>query len=188
MEKKFEFGLVLGRFHPLHKGHMEIIDLARKLCKKTLILIGSAGESGTVRNPFKLETRKKIIHRVYPHEDVIIGALEDLTNENDISFEWGKYILESVEKMYGVKPDLMLYGRDDSRKGWFSEEDQKIFSEMIVAKNQYKISGTKLREFLVKNEKKEWEQFVDEKIFNFYDELRNELLEIQAYQKLKKSY
>lgn len=34
MEKIFEVGLVLGRFHPMHKGHMEIIDIARKLCKK----------------------------------------------------------------------------------------------------------------------------------------------------------
>ena len=120
MEKKFEFGLVLGRFHHLHNGHMKLIESSRKLCKKTLILISSSQESGTLRNPFKVETRKEVISKIYGNcDDVMIGTLADMTNENDISFEWGKYILDNVEKMYGQIPDLMVYGRDESRKGWF---------------------------------------------------------------------
>ena len=183
MEKKFNLGLVLGRFQHLHNGHREIIEISRKLCQKTLILIGSCQESGTLRNPFEFEIRKKVICRIYQEDDVLIGGLRDLTNENDISFEWGKYILENVAQKYGQKPDLMVYGRDEARKGWFSEEDNRYFSELIVAREKIQISATQLRNYLVQEEKEKWQQYVPEEIWDMYEELRSELLKIKAYQK-----
>ena len=185
MEKQFELGLVLGRFNHLHNGHIQIIDMARNLCKKTIILIGSAQESGTLRNPFKLETRKKIISKIYDSEDVIISSLADMTNEDDICFEWGKYILDNVEKMYGRKPDLMIYGKDESRKGWFSDVDSQNFSELIVSREKIDISATELRQYLVDNNKEAWKKYVPEEIWNMYDEIREELLMIDSYKKDK---
>lgn len=179
MEKIFEFGLVLGRFHPLHKGHQQIIEVTRSLCEKTLILIGSAGESGTLRNPFSVEIRRKIIDKVYGQKnDVMIGTLEDMTNENDICFEWGKYILDNVEKMYGRIPDLMVYGKDESRKGWFSDEDSQKFSELVVSRNKIDISATRLREYLMQGKKAEWEKYVPEELWEEYALLRSELLKL----------
>ncbi len=183
MEKIFEVGLVLGRFHPMHKGHKEIIDIARKLCKKTLILVGSAQESGTFRNPFKVETRKKVIGAVYHQEDMIIGELDDMTNENDICFEWGKYILDTVKKKYDIVPDLMVYGKDESRKGWFSEEDSKRFSEVIVARDKIEISATQLRKYLREDKREEWQKYVPEEIWDMYGDLREELLALECYRK-----
>lgn len=183
MDKKFELGLVLGRFQTMHNGHRQIIDISRQLCKKTLILIGSAGEQGTLRNPFKLETRKKVISKIYNSDDVIIDGLNDLTNENDISFEWGRYILDSVEKMYGITPDLMVYGKDESRKGWFSEEDSKKFSEIIIARDKLQISATTLREYLVQDDKEKWKKYVPVEIWDMYEELREELMLLDCYNK-----
>lgn len=177
---KFEFGLVLGRFQCMHKGHMQVIDVSRKLCEKTLILIGSSQESGTRRNPFSLETRKKMVEKIYgASQDVIIGTLDDMTNENDICHEWGKYILDNVEKDYGRTPDLMVYGKDESRKGWFSEEDSHTFSEMIIARDKIKISATELRKYLTEGKREEWEKCVPEEIWGMYDELREELLKAE---------
>lgn len=182
MKKMFELGLVLGRFNHLHNGHVQIIDISRNLCEKTLILIGSAQESKTLRNPFKLETRRNVIEKVYGNEkDIIIGTLDDMTNENDICFEWGEYILNNVEKIYGKIPDLMVYGKDESRKGWFSENDQRKFSELVVSRNKINISATELRQYLVQNMKSEWEKNVPFEIHDMYDELRNELLEVNGY-------
>lgn len=184
MEKEFEFGLVLGRFHHLHNGHMQVIDISRKKCRKTLILIGSSQESGTLRNPFKVETRRKVISEIYGNcNDVIIGTLTDMTNEDDISFEWGKYILENVEKMYGKLPDVLVYGNDESRKGWFSPEDSKKFSQIVVPREQIQISATQLRQYLAQDNKQEWEKYVPEKIWGMYEELRKELIQVEGYGK-----
>lgn len=179
MEKIFELGLVLGRFQTFHKGHKQLIDVTRNLCKKTLILIGSAQESGTSRNPFKLEIRKEMISQIYAQNDVSICALDDMTNEDDICFEWGSYILENVEKMIGRLPDLMVYGKDESRKGWFSDEDSKKFSELMIARDKINISATKLREFLVQDKKQEWQKYVPEEIWDKYEVLREELLKLK---------
>ena len=184
MEKSYKLGLVLGRFNHIHCGHVEIINQSMKLCEKTLVLIGSAQESGTIRNPFKLETRKKALKKIYNDENIIIGELKDYTNENDISPQWGRYILENVEKDYGWIPDLMVYGKDESRKGWFSEEDSQRFSELIVARSKNKISATKLREYMAQNKKEEWKKNVPEEIFDMYDELRDELMKIEFYKNM----
>lgn len=183
MKKKFKLGLVLGRYQHMHLGHMQIIDTSRQLCDKTLILIGSAERKGTLRNPFSFETRKKVIQKVYSFEDTIIMPLNDLTNENDISFEWGKYILDNVEKICGQIPDLMIYGKDESRKGWFSPEDSENFSELIISRNKIDISATQLRNYLVQGEKEKWQQYVPKEIWDMYDELRNELLKLECYKK-----
>jgi len=64
------------------------------MCDRLLILVGSAQESGTLRNPFSVETRIKMIKEIYPDDNVIVRGLPDLTNENDISAEWGRYLLD----------------------------------------------------------------------------------------------
>ena len=178
MDEKFELALVLGRYQHLHTGHQMIIEMARKISKKTLVLIGSSEKSGTVRNPYTIQTRRKIIEKVYGNEkDVIIAELKDLSDENNISFEWGRYLLDNVQKIVGRKPDLMIYGKDESRKGWFDENEIKDITELIVSRNKINISATKLREYLVNNDYDNWSKFVPKEIYNDYEELRNELIE-----------
>ena len=184
MKKNYKIGLVLGRFNHIHCGHVEIINQSIKLCEKTLVLIGSAQESGTIRNPFKVETRRKAIQKVYNNDDIIIGELKDYTNENDISPAWGRYILENVENDYGFIPDLMVYGKDESRKGWFSAEDNQKFSELIVARSKIKISATELRKYMAQNKKEEWKKYVPKEILDMFDELRNELMKIEFYKNM----
>lgn len=187
MEKTFETSLILGRFNHLHNGHKMLIDMSRKISKKTLILIGSSNKSGTLRNPYSIELRKKIINRVYGKEnDVIIAELTDMTDESDISFEWGRYLLNNTEKIIGQKPDLMIYGKDESRKGWFEESDIKDITEMVVSREKIRISATKLREYLVYGNFNEWSKYVPKEIYDDFEILREHLLKIDEYQNMLK--
>lgn len=182
MEKEFELCLILGRYNHFHNGHKMIVEMARKMSKKTLILIGSSQEFGTVRNPYKVELRKELIEEIYgQEEDVIIATLKDFTNENDISYEWGDYLLNETTKITGIKPDFMVYGKDESRKGWFRKEAVQDITEFIVSREKIKISATKLRNFLVEDNFEEWNKFVPEKLHKFYPQLREKLLEIEEY-------
>lgn len=187
MEKIFETSLILGRFNHIHNGHIMLIEMSRKISKKTLVLIGSSDKSGTLRNPYKVELRENLINKIYKNdEDVIISRLNDLTNENDISFEWGRYLLENAERIIGQKPDLMIYGKDEARKGWFEEEDVKNITEIVVSRNKIEISATKLREYLVYGNIEEWKKFVPKEIHNDFEILRKELLEIKEYKDMLK--
>lgn len=103
-------------------------------------MIGSAQECGTERNPFNISTRTKILKTIYgDRPEIMIYGLSDLTNENDIRPEWGKYLLENVDRYIYKAPELMIYGNDESRSKWFAPEDIIDTSEFIVNRGRIPI-------------------------------------------------
>lgn len=54
-----KFGLFLGRFQPLHDGHMFAISTAAAQVEKLLILIGSANQCRSIKNPWSYKERKE---------------------------------------------------------------------------------------------------------------------------------
>ena len=56
MKKKV--AIYIGRFAPLHNGHLETIEYCNKNYDKTLILIGSKNKRRTTKNPFPIEMIK----------------------------------------------------------------------------------------------------------------------------------
>ena len=62
---KYNLGLYLGRFQPLHIGHTSVIDQMLQECEHIVIAIGSAQELLTERNPLDYYTRRYLIRRVY---------------------------------------------------------------------------------------------------------------------------
>lgn len=180
MVKPYDVGLLVGRFQHFHKGHEMLVETALTLCDRLLILVGSSQESGTLRNPFNVSTRIDIIREIYG-DSLVIKALPDLTNENDISHDWGKYVLENIDRYVYKAPELMIYGNDISRSGWFDPEDIKDTFEMIVPRSKLPISATMIREMMVKDDRREWMKWVNPKLHKMYDQLRAELLGTKPY-------
>lgn len=86
VQPRYDLLVFIGRFQPLHKGHQEVIERARKLAKQVLVLVGSANAPRSVRNPFTYEERAKLITDIYP--DVITRPLQDHTyNDSAWIFE-----------------------------------------------------------------------------------------------------
>ena len=55
---------------------------------------------------FNISTRMKVIRECYPDtQRVHIYALADLTNENDITTDWGKYVLDNIDNTRLVYPE-----------------------------------------------------------------------------------
>lgn len=187
-DRAYDTGLLVGRFQTFHKGHQKLVETGLLLCDRLLILVGSAQECGTERNPLNIETRIQMIKAVYPDDSrVMIYALSDLSSENDIRPEWGRYVLENVDRYIYKAPELMIYGNDESRSQWFDTEDIKDTSEFIVNRGALPISATMLRELMVKDNRREWMKWVDPKLHKMYDRLRNELMSVPFYQEMGKT-
>ena len=185
--KMFELGFVCGRFGHEHIGHVHLFDTCISLCKQTLILVGSAQESKTLRNPFSVDTRIKIIKNTYPdlnESTLLVKGLKDLTHEHDITYDWGRYVKSQVEFHKGKFADLMVYGNDESRKNWFDSKDIANTAELIIPRDKIDISATKLRGYLVINDKENWKKYVHSNIYNMYNDLRNELLNVPIYKEI----
>ena len=63
---EFDTLVFIGRFQPFHNGHKAVIDKALEIAKReVIIVIGSAFQSRSLRNPFTFQERKAMIEAVY---------------------------------------------------------------------------------------------------------------------------
>ena len=185
--KPYDVGLICGRFQTFHKGHEKLVETGLMLCDRLLILIGSAQECGTERNPFNVNTRTKMLKAIYgDNPNIMIYSLSDLTEdpENNITPAWGRYLLDNVDRYIYKNPDVMIYGNDESRSLWFDKKDLKNTTELIINRQDLPISATMLRRFMIEDKRKEWMECVNPKLHKMYDELRSELMTVDYYKRM----
>ena len=71
-------GVFIGRFQPFHLGHERAIAMALEKVDTLLVIVGSANEPRTARNPFTAPERVGMIRGCFPDEKrLVIVALED---------------------------------------------------------------------------------------------------------------
>jgi len=59
--KPYQTLVLIGRFQPLHNAHLEIIKRCTALTEQLIIIVGSANQPRTYKNPFTFEERKRMI-------------------------------------------------------------------------------------------------------------------------------
>lgn len=58
---KFDFLVFIGRFQPLHVGHLEVIRTALEQANHVIVLVGSSEQPRTEKNPFTFNERRLMI-------------------------------------------------------------------------------------------------------------------------------
>lgn len=186
-QKNFDLGVICGRFGHAQLGHVSLFDCSMKQCKRTLILVGSYNEYGTLRNPFRGELREKVIREIYPgipEEMLTVRGINDLTNEYDITHDWGKYVKEEIISHKGKFANLMVYGNDEFRSNWFVAEDLIDTAEMILPRSRIPVSGTMVRGLLLIDDEPTWQKATHPFIHSMYHELRSELMQVSIYKEI----
>ena len=185
--KFYDLGVVCGRFGHQQIGQVCLLRTFIALCKRTLILVGSSQEYGTLRNPFRVETRIEVIKETFPGETedtLMIRGIRDLTNEFDITSDWGKFVKSEVITHKHKFANLMVYGNDEFRSKWFAPEDLIGTAELIIPRSTIPVSGTMVRGMLVIGDETGWQKATDPLIHGMYSRLRDELMEVDVYQKI----
>lgn len=146
--KKFSNGVVCGRFQPLHNGHCSVIDKAISECERVSVFIGSAQESGTLKNPFSYEIRRMFLKKIYGNK-INIYPMPDMSSSNapveTWEGEWGRFFLNKVYKSIGCLPDAIFTGAENIRDHWFYPEDIKNIEIIEVSRDIIPISSTEIR-------------------------------------------
>lgn len=60
-DKKYTYAVFIGRFQPFHNGHKRAIDAALQIAEKVIIVIGSADQPRTPKNPWTAAERASMI-------------------------------------------------------------------------------------------------------------------------------
>lgn len=100
--------MIIGRFQVPNKTLKQMVQRAKKEgATEILIIIGSANEMGTDKNPLSVMLRQHMISELFMNEEnVIITAIND-ENSDDL---WKEKVLELVEKITKKQPDLYITG------------------------------------------------------------------------------
>lgn len=127
MANKKTVTVYIGRFQPLHLGHTELIQRALASSDLVIILVGSAFQARTIKNPFTYEERKDMLERwmrseAYFPEDVSILPLVDQPYNNA---KWIQSVQETVTDVLVSKGwsddnvDIHLIGSDRDESTWY---------------------------------------------------------------------
>ncbi len=146
-------GLVIGRFQPLHKGHLAAIREALRACDDVVVVIGSAELSHTSENPFTAGERYQML----------LSSLEDgerprvhIIPVRDVNryAAWVSHV-ESY-----VPPFDIVFSNSDLTRSLFSQAGYE--TRRTKAYNPKSYSGTEIRRRIVSNEK--WRNLVPEPV------------------------
>jgi len=146
-------GLIVGRFQPLHKGHLAAIREALRKCDELIVVIGSAEDSHTERNPFTAGERFQMLLSSLTSKErsrILIVPVRDL---NRFSL-WVSHVESHLP------PFDVVFSNSDLTRSLFSHAGYKV--QRTKAYNPKEYSATEIRRRIASNEK--WKDLVPEPV------------------------
>jgi nicotinamide-nucleotide adenylyltransferase len=148
--------LFIGRFQPLHHGHIYILTKVLKSYRKLKIGIGSSQLSKIKSDPFTYEERVKFItsalkKRGIPSERYEIFPIPDIFNAN----KW-------VEHVIGIVGEFdTVFSNSDWVRQLFQIKGMSVGEKIEIFKKKY--NGSNVRK-LISKENKNWKSLVPKEI------------------------
>ena len=155
-------GLFIGRFQPIHRGHIEIIKKILTEVDELIIAIGSAQESHTLENPFTAGERELMILRSLAEEKIDLSKVHIIpipdVNNNAVWVSHVKSLSPPFHVVYSGNPLVCRL---------FKEAGFEVKSPPLVRRKEY--WGTEIRERMLKN--KNWKELVPRAVVEIIEEI-----------------
>lgn len=176
MNKKYDFGIVIGRFQPFHLAHQDLIKHSLSLAEKVVIILGSARSAPDIKNPFTPQMREEIIRASFPQVEkrLIFRAVRDYPyNDHVWTTEVQNLVNELTEDGEAEdtnEPKIALVGFFKDRSSYYLNLfPQWNFEEFYTAdKKLLSINGTRIRESFFSGAE-DWRESVPETIEKYLD-------------------
>lgn len=121
----------MGRFQPLHKGHVALIQRALEDCPELLVGVGSSTARPSLRNPFTAAERRAMLTACFP-QDVASGRLRviEIPDIHDPP-RWVAHVL-------GITGPLdRVYGNDEDTLGLFETANLRVIRPGLLDRDKY---------------------------------------------------
>jgi len=156
-------GLFVGRFQPIHKGHVKAISDILKQVDELAIVIGSVQYSHTADNPFTAGERITMIRKALESEDIPLTRCWIIpVPDVHIHMMW-------VAEVVGYTPKFVIvFSNEPLTRRLFIEVGFKVKPVPFHKRKIY--SATEIRERMLNNES--WEELVPESVAQFIKEIK----------------
>lgn len=186
----------IGRFQPLHNGHLHVIHAALAQAENLLILIGSSSGPRSHRNPFTFEERKAMIQSVLRADEVgrvrIVGVPDHLYSDETWLEAVQGAIFDQARTHFYVEPNrqnTVLVGHSKDGTGYYLKRFPQ-FGALRLG-NHKGLSATPMREALFRPDATRWltaGSAVDQLPSQVRDWLNLHFVGTEAHQRLVAEY
>ncbi|MFX1375370.1 MAG: nicotinamide-nucleotide adenylyltransferase [Promethearchaeota archaeon] len=157
-----EIALFIGRFQPLHHGHMYVFRNILKSYKKVKIGIGSSQSSNTINDPFTSKEREQFFKVAFKKRNISTQKYEifyipDIFNAR----KWVDHVTSIVGEFNAVYSNSNWIRELFQNKGFKVEKKVEIFKK--------KFNASKIRRLIVKNDKS-WRELVPKEVIKLIEE------------------
>ena len=152
-------GLILGRFQPLHKGHLSLFEAVIEDKYELLICIGSSNEKRTADNPYTSLERTRMIESVLSNYDCRYDIYEipDINN-NELY----------VKHLESMVPEFdLVYSGNKLVKTLFENEGYSVIIPKLV--NRVAWQGASIRQAMKDGD--DWEMDVPASVASIISEI-----------------
>lgn len=142
--------VLIGRFQPVHNGHLDVIAQALEQAERAIILVGSSNLARDTRNPFTYDERAQMIRAAISERfgeemltRVVVNALPDSPYDLQEWIETVQTVVKMNTAAY-VAPRIALTGHDRDSSSFYL----KLFPQWTYAGvgDTTGINATALRE------------------------------------------
>ncbi len=113
-------GVFIGRFQPVHDGHVSALKQAASRCDNLVILVGSADACRSIKNPWTFQERKAMISKKLSDiKNITILPLNDYPYSDS---QWISDVRETVASR-GIEPVVLFghYKEGNDYLRWFPD-------------------------------------------------------------------
>ena len=107
MNKKYDIAVFIGRFQPLHNAHLEIIKKASEISDKVILIIGSALQPRTYKNPFT-EHDRLVMLKVICDEHKIKNVIIDYTTDSIYNDQAWAIRIQRIVDEYSINNQMYV--------------------------------------------------------------------------------
>ena len=161
MNKKYDFGIVIGRFQPFHLAHQNLIQHSLSLAEKVIVILGSARSASDVKNPFTPAMREEIIRACFPNDEkrLIFRAVRDYPYNDHVWTAEVQNIVSEIAEEDSAKIAMVGFFKDRSSY-YLNLFPQWHFEEFYVSdKKLLSLNATLIRERFF-TESEDWKEFL----------------------------
>lgn len=120
MNKDNTLAVIIGRFQPLHNGHVDLIQEALANHDQVLLLVGSVNRETNFNNPLTPEERFALIQGQFPEESsLIVRGLKDKPTDD----EWVEEVTANVMNIEEDPSKVVIYT---------SEKDEEFYNKSFI--------------------------------------------------------
>jgi len=139
--------VIIGRFQPLHKGHIHLISQAQN----PVILVGSSGRVRDLKNPFTFEERKSMILKHFPMLTVL--PIKDYLYNDAL---WHRQVREVVDGELARRGEsyvkIVGYEKDDSSVYLLNFQPWAVLNVAPYLHDGKMLNATDIRHLMYTNE------------------------------------